>query len=348
MKRHRIAITMGDAAGIGPEIIVKALRLKRLYDSCIPIVIGDAAPLEDAVAFTRSPLLLRQIDSPEAAKGEYGIIDYLDMHLLQKGDWQYKTVCKSSGEASFQYIVKGIELATARKVDAVVTGPINKEAVNLAGHPYSGHTEIFADYTHTTRYGMLLTSKSLRVIHVTTHVSMRDACDIIRNHPERVESAIQLAHDAMQQLGIEKPRIGVAGLNAHSSENGLFGDEEEKSIIPSIRVCQAQGINVEGPVPPDTVFVKALAKRYDVVVAMYHDQGHIPLKLSGFQMDPVTGLYTSMAGVNATIGLPIIRTSVDHGTAFGKAGEGRANEESMIDAMDVAILMAKKRFPLEG
>lgn len=346
MDRHYIALTMGDAAGIGPEIIVKALTLKRLYEKCIPVVIGDAAPLEEAIAFTGSALKLNRICEPCQARGEYGVIDYIGMDLLKTGDWQYKTVCKSSGEAAFQYIIKGIELAMERKVDAVVTGPINKEAINLAGHHYSGHTEIFADYTHTDSYGMLLTSKSLRVIHVTTHVSMRDACDIVRNNVKRVEDAIRLAYDAMQQLGIDEPRIGVAGLNAHSSENGLFGDEEEKSINVAIAICKEEGMNVEGPVPPDTVFVKAIAGKYDVVVAMYHDQGHIPLKLSGFKMDVETGSYTSMAGVNATIGLPIIRTSVDHGTAFGKAGEGRANEESMVDAIDVAIVMADKRFPL--
>ena len=345
-EKHVLALTMGDAAGIGPEIIVKALNRERIYDICTPVVIGDAAPLEDALEFTHLKLKLNRVDEPQMAKGEYGTIDYIDLGLLQKGEWQYKSVCKNSGEAAFQYIVKGIALAMERKVDAVVTGPINKEAINLAGHHYSGHTEIFADYTHTSSYGMLLLSKNLRVIHVTTHTSMRNACDIILNHSERVEAAIQLANEAMQQLGIEHPRIGVAGLNAHCSENGLFGDEEGASIVPAIERQRAIGIDVYGPVPPDTVFVKALAGKYDVVVAMYHDQGHIPLKLSGFKMDSETGCYTSMAGVNATIGLPIIRTSVDHGTAFGKAGEGRANEESMIDAIDVAVVMAKKRFPL--
>lgn len=347
MKRHYVAITMGDAAGIGPEITVKVLNNPRIYETCIPVVIGDEAPLADAIRFCNFDLKLNRITDCAEAKGEYGYIDYINLGLLKMGDWSYKTVCASSGEAAFQYIIKGIALAMDRKVDAVVTGPINKEAINLAGHHYSGHTEIFADYTNTSDYGMLLISKSLRVIHVTTHMSMRDACDRIREHPERVETVIRLADDAMRQLNIDKPRIAVAGLNAHSSENGLFGDEECKSIIPAIEKCKSDGLNVDGPIPPDTVFVKAMAGQYDVVVAMYHDQGHIPLKLSGFKMDYTTNRYTSMSGVNASIGLPIIRTSVDHGTAFGKAGEGRANEESLADAIDVAVVMMDKRFPLE-
>ncbi|MCD2492972.1 4-hydroxythreonine-4-phosphate dehydrogenase PdxA [Lacrimispora sp. NSJ-141] len=344
--KHIITITMGDAAGIGPEIAVKALSNKDVYESCIPVVIGDRIPLEEALEYAHSDLKLREIKAPEEAAGEFGTIDFINLNLLKKGDWTYKTVCKSSGEASFQYILKGIELAMKRRSHGVVTGPINKEAINLAGHHYSGHTEIFAEYTGSNTYGMLLASKKLRVIHVTTHVSMRNACDMIREHPEKVEHAIYLAKDAMEQLGIEQPRIAVAGLNAHSSENGLFGDEEEKSIIPAIEKCQKEGILAEGPVPPDTVFVKAMAGQYDVVVAMYHDQGHIPLKLSGFQMDYEKKCYTAMSGVNSTIGLPIIRTSVDHGTAFGKAGEGRANEESLVEAIAVAVQMADKRFPL--
>lgn len=344
--RHYIAITMGDAAGIGPEIVVKALADRSIYMRTIPVVIGDRAPLEDALSFCHSPLKLHVVDTPEAAKGEYGTIDLIDLGLLKPGDWAYKTVCASSGEAAFQYILSGIQLAMERRVDAVVTGPINKEALNLAGHHYSSHTEIFAEYTHTPDYGMLLISKSLRVIHVTTHTSMRNACDYIRKNPEKVAAAIELASEAMHQLGIDQPRIAVAGLNAHASENSLFGDEEAVSIIPAIQKCQTKGILVEGPVPPDTVFVKAMSGQYDVVVAMYHDQGHIPLKLSGFKLDLKTNRYTSMAGVNATIGLPIIRTSVDHGTAFGKAGEGRASAESMIDAIDVAVTMMDKRFPL--
>lgn len=347
MKKHNIILTMGDPSGIGAEITVKALNHPALYDLCTPIVVGDSAAMEDALRITGCALTLRRISSPAEAKGVYGTIDLIDLGILTPGSWAYGTTCEISGEASFQYITTAISLAMDRSADGVVTAPISKEAIHLAGHHYSGHTEIFADYTHTGSYGMLLTSGSLRVIHVTTHVSMRNACDIIRTHPERVENAIRLAADAMQQIGIDHPRIAVAGLNAHSSENGLFGDEEAVSIIPAIQRTQAGGLDVDGPIPPDTVFVKAIAGAYDVVVAMYHDQGHIPLKLSGFRMDPETGNFTSVSGVNSTIGLPIIRTSVDHGTAYDRAGKGIANEESMLDAIQMAVTMADKRFPLD-
>lgn len=347
MKKHNIILTMGDPSGIGAEITVKALNHPELYDLCTPIVVGDLAAMEDALRITGCPLSLRTISSPAEAEGRYGSIDLINLGILTPGSWAYGTTCQISGEASFQYITTAIALAMDRSADGVVTAPISKEAIHLAGHHYSGHTEIFADYTHTGSYGMLLTSGPLRVIHVTTHVSMRDACDIIRTHPERVENAIRLAADAMEQIGISYPRIAVAGLNAHSSENGLFGDEEAISIIPAIQSARAGGLDVDGPIPPDTVFVKAMAGAYDVVVAMYHDQGHIPLKLSGFRMDPKTGNFTSVSGVNSTIGLPIIRTSVDHGTAYDRAGKGIANEESMLDAVRMAVAMADKRFPLE-
>jgi 4-hydroxythreonine-4-phosphate dehydrogenase len=241
-------------------------------------------------------------------------------------------------------VVKAIELALAKKVDGTVTGPINKEAINLAGHHYSGHTEIFGDYTDTKNYAMLLSGGSIKVIHVTTHCSMREACDRIKR--DRVLSVIKLADEGLSLMGHKKPKIGVAGLNAHASENGLFGWEEEREIAPAIEDARTLGIDAEGPVPPDTVFVKCQAGQYDVVVAMYHDQGHIPLKLAGFKLDMATNRYSSMSGVNLTIGLPIIRTSVDHGTAFGKAGEGRANEESLVDAVEIAIVMAKNKFGL--
>lgn len=341
--RYVIGITMGDASGIGPEIIVKALSEAQIYESCIPVVFGDREPMLDAIRFTESTLKLNCISQPEDALGQYGIIDLIDFGLVKAGSWQYKQVCKISGEASFQYIIKSIEMAMQNKIHAVVTGPINKESLNLSGHHFSGHTEIFAHYTGCDDYAMMLISPALKVIHVTTHVALRQACDIVLHNPQRVESTIKLAMAGMSLLGVKNPRIAVAGLNPHSSENGLFGNEEEESIIPAINSCIAQGVNVTGPIPPDTVFVKTVAGQFDIVVAMYHDQGHIPLKLSGFQIDPVTGQYTSMSGVNTSIGLPMIRTSVDHGTAFGKAGEGRANCDSMLEAIEVAVLMAKNK-----
>jgi len=333
-----IAISMGEPAGIGAEITVKALQHSDIYDRCTPVVVGDYEALKDAISFCHSDLKLNKINSPKEAKGDAGVLDFIDMGFLEEGGWEYKKNTALGGKASFNYVKKVIELAMDGEVDATVTGPISKESLHLAGYNYAGHTEIYADLTGTKDYAMLLTSPSLRVIHCTTHVSMRNACDLITK--ERVLRTIKLADLACRMLGIENPRIAVAGLNAHCSENGLFGWEEEKEIIPAIEEAKAMGYGADGPVPPDTVFVKAMANQYDIVVAMYHDQGHIPLKISGFKLDYTTNTYTSMTGVNSTIGLPIVRTSVDHGTAFGKAGEGRANEESMVDSIDMAIVMA--------
>jgi 4-hydroxythreonine-4-phosphate dehydrogenase len=339
--RPVIGITMGDPAGIGSEIAVKALCNKEIYENCVPVVIGDRQALTEANAFCSKELKLNEISDVSQAKGTYGTLDYINLGFLAPGSFEYKKVQQLCGEASFQYIIKSIELALTGRLDAVVTGPINKEAINAAGHEYSGHTEIFADYTNVKDYAMLLMSRTLRVIHVTTHCSMREACDRITK--ERVLKVIRLAREGLGLLGVKDPRIGVAGLNAHSSENGLFGKEEEREIIPAINAAKTEGIDVEGPVPPDTVFVKAQAGQYDAVVAMYHDQGHIPVKLSGFALDIKSNRYVSVGGVNCTIGLPIIRTSVDHGTAFGKAGEGRANEESLVDAINTALLMARHK-----
>lgn len=332
---------MGDPAGIGGEIAVKALSMHHWEGQCVPIVVGDAAAIDDAIRFTGCSCAVNRILDPREARGKDGTIDLIDLGFLEPGGWEYKKTGALAGKAAFGYVKKATELAMEGKADAIVTGPINKESINMAGYHYSGHTEILADLTHTKNYAMLLTGGKLRVIHVTTHVSMREACDRITK--ERVYNVICLAKQAMDLLGIPQAKIGVAGFNAHCSENGLFGDEEARAIIPAIQKAQSEGVRVEGPVPPDTVFVKATAGQYDIVVAMYHDQGHIPLKLAGFKLDLATNQYTAMTGVNSTIGLPIIRTSVDHGTAFGKAGEGRANEESLVDAMKMAILMANHK-----
>jgi 4-hydroxythreonine-4-phosphate dehydrogenase len=359
--RPVIGISIGDPAGIGPEITVKALSCPSLYEQAIPLVYADRIVLEDALELTGKPITLRSVKFPGEARGEFGAIDYVDPGLLRRGDYAYGQVRAESGEAAFQYVVAAIGDAMAGATAAVVTGPINKEAINLAGHHFPGHTEIFAHYTHTGDYGMLLSAGNfvgntagnsvgndagnsaggLNVIHVTTHVSMREACDLITK--ERVLKTIRLADLALKLMGKPRRRIGVAGLNAHASENGLFGDEEARAIIPAVEAARVEGLDVSGPVPPDTVFVKALGGSFDIVVAMYHDQGHIPLKLCGFRMDPATGLYTQMSGINTTIGLPIIRTSVDHGTAFDKAGKNQSNEGSMVDALNMALILAQNR-----
>lgn len=341
MKKPILAVTMGDPAGIGPEISLKALTHREIYEDATPVIIGDAASLEQTKEMLRlNRFNLSAIKSPEEAKGEYGAIEYIDLGLLQPDGWRLGEVSKEAGEAAFRYVETGIELALKGRVDAVVTAPINKEAIQRAGHHFPGHTEIFSHYCGVDDYAMILVSGKLRVIHVTTHMSMRNVCDAITF--ERVLTTIRLAKEAADSMDVNGT-IAVAGFNPHSSENGLFGDEEARAIIPAIMAAKREGIDVEGPVPADTVFVKALAGKYAVVVAMYHDQGHIPVKLAGFHMDEETGRFTDVGGINCTVGLPIIRTSVDHGTAFDVAGKGIANEQSMLDAIEMAATMARKK-----
>lgn len=339
--RKRIAITMGDPAGIGSEIVVKALAEKAVYENCIPVVIGDREALKDAISFSNLRLHLNEVQTFERAIGEFGTIDFVNLNYLKHGSWKYKENAALCGEASFQYVVHAIQLAMDGRAAAVITAPISKESINLAGHRYSGHTEIFAEYTGTQEYAMLLASGNLRVIHVTTHCALIEACRLVRK--ERVLTVIRLADKACKMLGISNPKVGVAGLNPHCSEGGLFGTEEKSEIIPAIQEAKKYGIRVEGPEPPDTAFVKCKAGIYDIVVAMYHDQGHIPLKLCSFQWDEEKGEYKSVRGINCTIGLPIIRVSVDHGTAFGKAGEGRANADSMLEAIEAGLTMIKNK-----
>ena len=251
-----------------------------------------------------------------------------------------------AGEAAFGYVKKVIELAMAGEIDGTVTNAFNKEAVNLAGHHYSGHTEIYADFTGTKKYTMMLAHENLRVVHVSTHVALREACDRVKK--DRVLEVIRIAHQACKDLGIENPKVGVAGLNPHSGENGLFGREEIEEIIPAIGEAVKEGINAEGPVPPDTVFSKARGGWYDIVVAMYHDQGHIPLKVVGFVYNKNEKKWDAVAGVNITLGLPIVRSSVDHGTAFDQAGLGIANELSLMNAIDYGVKLAKSNKVKKG
>jgi len=250
-------------------------------------------------------------------------------------------VAAQCGHAAFVSIRKAIDLAMAGEVDATVTAPLNKEALNLAGHHFDGHTEIYATFTHTKKYAMLLADEFLRVIHVSTHVPLRKACDLVRK--ERIMEVTELIDDACRQFGIDNPRIGIAGLNPHSSDNGLFGDEEALEIIPAVEELKSRGFLVEGPVPPDTLFAKAKCGQYDGCVAMYHDQGHIPFKVVGFNWNKQTGKMESVKGVNITLGLPIIRVSVDHGTAFDVAGKGIASEDALLLSIDYATKMAVNR-----
>ncbi len=342
MKKPIIAITMGDPAGIGPEITVKALSRPDLYERCAPVVIGDASVLKKALEYTGlKDLQLHPIGDVKEAVYEFGRIDVLDMGLADSEKLAIGQVSEMAGEAAFQYVKKVIELAMEGKADATVTNPLNKEAINLAGHHYAGHTEIYAQLTDTPKYTMMLAHKDFRVVHVSTHVSLREACDRVKK--ERVLEVIEIANQACLAMGIEKPVIGVAGLNPHSGENGLFGREEIEEIIPAIEEAGLKGIQAEGPVPPDTIFSKAIGGWYDIVVAMYHDQGHIPLKVTGFVFNRNLNKWDAVEGVNITLGLPIIRTSVDHGTAFDQAGTGTASEVSLINAIDYAIRFAGEK-----
>lgn len=336
-----IGISMGDPAGIGPEIAAKALVEKQVYEICKPLVTGDAGAMVQAVEIAKAKLKVNAIERVSDAKFEYGTIDVIDLKNVDVSVLQHGKVSAMAGNAAFEAVRKVIELAMADEIDATVTGPINKEAINDAGFHYTGHTEIYADFTKTKDYTMMLADKNLRVVHVSTHVSLRQACDNVKK--ERVLAVIKLAYDTMRRFGIAEPRIGVAGLNPHASESGLFGWEEENEIIPAIEEARSLGINAEGPVPPDTLFSKAKGGQYDIVVAMYHDQGHIPLKVVGFNWNDQEKKWSSVSGVNITLGLPIIRTSVDHGTAFGKAGKGTATAESLLHAIEYAVKFAVQR-----
>jgi 4-hydroxythreonine-4-phosphate dehydrogenase len=336
-----IAITMGDAAGIGPEIIVKALDRKDLRRKALPIVIGDAGAMEQALSIAKSSLRIQPLTEIGQAQDHPGMIPVLDLKNIDLARLKHGRVDPMPGKAAVEYIEKAVALAMEGRVGAIVTAPIHKEAINKAGYHYAGHTELLAHLTNTREYAMLLAHGSFRVSHVTTHTSMRKACDRIKK--DRVLTVIRLTYEVLKQLGIENPRIGVAGLNPHSGEDGLFGDEEKTEITPAIEEAKNKGWNVEGPVPPDTVFTKMKGKQYDAVVAMYHDQGHIAVKLVGFSMKPGGKEWDKMSGINMTLGLPIIRTSVDHGVAFGKAGEGRANPQSMVEAIQLAIQLATKK-----
>ncbi len=334
-----IGITMGDPAGIGPEIIVKSLQNPAIYEECKPLVFADVKVMEMALSVCKSDLKIHSVSSVSEAKFKYGTIDVFNLNNVDISKLEYGKVSPMAGNAAFESIHKVIEMALAKEIDATVTAPINKESLNLAGHHFSGHTEIYAHFTHTEKYAMLLADETLRVIHATTHVPLRKACEIISK--ERIFDVIKLLDDACKQFGITHPKIGVAGLNPHAGDGGLFGDEDEKQILPAVKEAQILGFNVEGPVPADTLFSKAIQGKYDGCVAMYHDQGHIPFKLIGFKWNNKTQTMDSVKGVNITLGLPIIRTSVDHGTAFEIAGKGIASEDAMTIAIEYAIKMAK-------
>ena len=349
-----VGITMGDPAGNGPEITVKALAHEELYDRCRPIVVGDAKMIEQAARFVGRPdIRIHRCQKVEDALFAPGTIDVLHLELIpDAASFSIGKVSAEGGNAAFQCVKKVIELALAGEVDATCTNALNTEAMNMAleqdhgkhsdGYThFDGHTEIYAAYTNTKKYTMMLAHHDLRVVHVSTHVSLREACERVKK--ARVLEVIEIADKACRDMGIENPRVAVAGLNPHCGENGLFGTEELEEIGPAIKEAKEKGINAIGPIPPDSVFSEALGGWYDIVVCMYHDQGHIPLKTVGFVYDREAQSWKAVEGVNVTLGLPIIRTSVDHGTGFALAGKGTSNELSLVNAIDYAVCMAKGR-----
>lgn len=326
-----LGITMGDAAGIGAEIIVKSLADKHLYEIAQPVVIGDKKMMQRALDLLQSPLKINVVTNLDNLNAKYGTIDLVDLDNVP-ADLPYSQVDPRAGKAAYEYVEKAIQYAMANKIQAVVTAPLNKEALHAGGKMFPGHTEILAQLSGTKDYSMMLVSEKLRVIHVTTHVQLRKACDLVKK--ERVLTVIKLADENAKMLGFKQPRVAVAGLNPHSGENGMFGDEDRKEIVPAVEAAKQLGINASGPIPPDTVFYRAAnLNEFDIVVVMYHDQGHIPIKLLGFD-----------TGVNVTVGLPFIRTSVDHGTAFPIAGKGIADSKSMTESLYLAAQMAQIKF----
>jgi 4-phospho-D-threonate 3-dehydrogenase / 4-phospho-D-erythronate 3-dehydrogenase len=327
MARPTVAITMGDAAGVGPEIIARALAQPDVYRTCRPLVVGDAARLRRAVAVTGTALEVHAVGEPEDGTYRSGVIDCIDLDIVPE-DLPFGELSPVAGEGAYQFVRTATELAMAGRVQAICTAPLNKEALRAAGHAYPGHTELLASLTSTPEVSMMLSAPKLRVVHVTTHIGLIDAVE--RIEPGLVERTIRRGADTLRRAGIPRPRIAVCGINPHAGENGLFGrGEEEQKVTPAVRATRADGIDVSGPLPADTVFFRAVRGDFDLVVAMYHDQGHGPVKVLGLD-----------AGVNITIGLPVIRTSVDHGTAFDIAGTGKADHASMLEALRQAVELA--------
>jgi 4-hydroxythreonine-4-phosphate dehydrogenase len=336
-----LGITMGDPAGVGPEITVKALTEPLVRKAARLVVLGDARAVAAAARVTAVDTAVRPLARVADATGTTDAIEVLDLANADPASFTVGRVSALCGRAAYQYIERGVSLALAGEIDGIVTGPISKEALAAAGLRHSGHTEILAELTGTTAYAMLLMGKELRVIHVTTHVALRRVPELVTR--ERVLRTIRLGHEAMRRLGLAAPRLAVCGLNPHAGESGLFGDEERVAIGPAIADARAESIDATGPWPADTIMSRARGGEFDCVVAMYHDQGHTPVKTLGFRYDDARKAWTGLSGVNVTVGLPIVRVSVDHGTAFDRAGQGTANPESMVEAILVAAEMASRR-----
>jgi 4-phospho-D-threonate 3-dehydrogenase / 4-phospho-D-erythronate 3-dehydrogenase len=327
MNRPIIGIPLGDPAGVGPEIVVKALSNKEIYEISRPVVIGDYSCILKAMKVCGLVMDINKVREPEQGLYEHGTLDLIDLGNIDSESLEMGKVQASSGQAAFEYIKKSIELAMEYKIDAMATTPINKEALKAAGINYIGHTEILGDLSGTPDPLTMFQVFDLRVFFLTRHVSLRNACDLVTK--ERLLDYLIRCTEAMKHLGIENPKFAVAGLNPHSGEHGLFGDEETREVVPAIEAAREKGFDIVGPVPADSVFHFALKGAYDAVLSLYHDQGHIATKMVDFERT-----------VAVTNGLPFLRTSVDHGTAFDIAGTGKVSSISMEEAIKLAVVYA--------
>ena len=325
-----VAITMGDPAGVGPEVTAKALARDEPWDCCRPLVVGHAGVLAEAVALVAVPFTPRPIASVAEARFDPAWPDILHVPGLDPAALARGKVSAMAGRAAVAYVERAVELAQAGQVSGIATGPINKAALQLAGIPYIGHTEMLEALTGVTRVTTMLATPGLRVVHVTRHLPLREVAARITR--ERVLETMRLTHSGLEAMGVPRPRLAVAALNPHGGDDGLIGREEIEQIGPAVEAARAEGIDASGPIPADSVFFRAIRGEFDAVVAMYHDQGHIPIKTHDFERS-----------VTVSLGLPIVRTSVDHGTAFDIAWQGLADEESLVEAVRLAAHMAAQR-----
>ena len=322
-----LLVTLGDPAGIGPEVTVRGIAEEAANGRAIPVVAGDARVVEQAARKWASEMRVSSIETPRDASSDSKVINMLDIANCDPEHFEIGKVAAYTGNAAYEYVVRAAELCLAGDADGIVTAPLNKKAMVMAGHDYDGHTGLLAHLCNVDTQYMVLGSPKLRVIHLTTHLSLVDALKRVKT--DRIVKCTRAANDHAKQLGFAKPRIAVCGVNPHSGDGGLFGTEEAEEIAPAIEILRSEGINADGPVSPDSAYRIAYEGGYDIVVAMYHDQGHIPMKLIGFS-----------TGVNVTVGLPIIRTSVDHGTAFDIAWQGVADHQNMVSAIEYAYQLA--------
>jgi len=325
-----IAITLGDPAGIGPEVVVKALFNKLIYEICRPLVVGEMATVEAAINLIKKPLELRIVEKASDVLGNFGVIDILDLHNIEWDNIEVGQVSAECGRASMEFIEKAMRLTLDHEVIAMVTAPINKEATMLAGYPGLGHLEYLAQATGTNEYATMLAVGNLRCVHLTTHHSLKEACNQVKK--DRILGRLKLTDESFQRWGFGKPRIGVAALNPHAGEDGMFGREEIDEIIPAVKEAIDLDIDAHGPFPADSIFNHAINGAFDAILVMYHDQGHIPVKVYGFAKS-----------VSVALGLPFLRTAVDHGTAFDIAGKGIADSESMREAVKTAVWLSQGR-----